>query len=189
MSTTESQSKPTIGFLTVLQQPQHGLFGGYLILNTSGRPLEFHCTAPIKPNLAQEILYGPTLESFLYGEQIGQTLLKQSSLQPLMVCTDRAPAMTVREFVSTPVVLVLEPEQSVTVETSDKKIRFDRPHSSGPNLLCFQLGRNHLAIPARADEERRNIEEKFGEAAENFDLNEPFERIRAAIEEAQQAVK
>ncbi len=65
------------GFLTVVEHPQYGLFGGYLILNTAGRPLEFHCTAPIKPNRAQEILYGPTLESFLYGEQIGQTLISQ----------------------------------------------------------------------------------------------------------------
>ena len=54
--------KPALGFLTVVEHPQHGLFGGYLLLNHGGRPLEFHCTAPIKPNRAQEILYGPTLD-------------------------------------------------------------------------------------------------------------------------------
>ena len=52
-----------------------------VLLNAAGRPLEFHCTAPIKPNRAQEILYGPTLESFLYGEQIGQTLIGQSNFK------------------------------------------------------------------------------------------------------------
>ena len=83
MDATDSKCKPTLGFLTVVEHPQYGLFGGYLILNTAGRPLEFHCTAPIKPNRAQEILYGPTLESFLYGEQIGQTLISQGSTPPL----------------------------------------------------------------------------------------------------------
>ena len=83
MSTADAQSKRlALGFLTVVEHPQYGLFGGYLMLNTAGRPLEFHCTAPIKPNRAQEILYGPTLEAFLYGEQIGQTLDQPGQARP-----------------------------------------------------------------------------------------------------------
>ena len=54
---------------------EQGLFGGYLVLNLLGRPLEFHCTAPVRPNRAQEILYGPTLDPYLCGERIGQTLV------------------------------------------------------------------------------------------------------------------
>ena len=115
---------PALGFLTIINNPQHGFFGGYLILNMSGRPLEFHCTAPIKPNRAQEILYGPTLEAFIYGEQIGQTLLKQSSHEPLMVCTDCEPALAVRQYVSWPVALVLPPEQSVDYRERAKNFPF-----------------------------------------------------------------
>ncbi len=140
MGNLDAKSKTVLGFLTVIDHPQHGLFGGYLLLNTSGRPLEFHCTTPIKPNRAQEILYGPTLESFLYGEQIGQTLLRQSGVEPLVVCTDCEPALAVRDYVSMPVVLVLPPEQPVTMETDQKILRIDRPHGSGPNLLGFKLG-------------------------------------------------
>jgi hypothetical protein len=189
MSNSELKSKPALGFLTIIDNPQHGLFGGYLILNTSGRPLEFHCTAPIKPNRAQEILYGPTLEAFLYGEQIGQTLLKQSSLQPLVICTDREPALNVRQYISLPMVLVLPPEQSVTIESDERILRIDRPHGSGPNLLRFELGRNRLALPVRAEDERRIVEERLGELVDTFDLAEPFGRIREAIEEAQLAVR
>ena len=111
--TGDTKSKPTLGFLTVLEHAQHGLFGGYLVLNTAGRPLEFHCTAPIKPNRAQQILYGPTLESFLFGEQIGQTLLAKSRNEPLLVCTDREPVLAVREHVALPVALVLPGEQDL----------------------------------------------------------------------------
>ena len=85
-------AKGTLGFLTVVEHPQFGLCGGYLLLNFAGRPVEFHCTTPIKPNRAQEILYGPTLESFLYGEQIGRTLIQQGGQSPLTVFTDREPA-------------------------------------------------------------------------------------------------
>jgi len=167
-----SNSRPALGFLTVVQNSQYGLFGGYLILNTAGRPLEFHCTAPIKPNRAQEILYGPTLESFLYGEQIGQTLINQGGINPLLVCTDREPALAAREYMTTPLVLVL-----------------DQPHRGGPRLVTFQLGRNHLALPERAEGDRQLITEGLAELADSFDLAEPFQRIRDAIEEAQQAVR
>ena len=212
MDATDSKCKATLGFLTVVEHPQYGLFGGYLILNTAGRPLEFHCTAPIKPNRAQEILYGPTLESFLYGEQIGQTLISQGSATPLLVCTDRPPALAVREHVSSPVVLVLPSEASNgdcpnfrlsengTVplgtapseplgESPQRVFRVDGPHRGGPRLVIFQLGRNRLALPERADEDRRLIGDRLADLAESFDLAEPFQRIRDAIEEAQQAVR
>ena len=41
----------------------------------------------------------------------------------------------------------------------------------------------------RADEDRRLIAERLADLAESFDLAEPFQRIRDAIEEAQQAVR
>jgi hypothetical protein len=191
VSTNDAKSKPALGFLTVVQHPQYGLFGGYLVLNMAGRPLEFHCTAPIKPNRAQEILYGPTLESFLYGEQIGRTLLNQASNSPLLVCTDQMPALATREHTSTPLVLVLPPEGETTDEheRTDRVFRVDAAHRGGPRLAIFQLGRNRLAMPEQAVEDRRLITERLGEVAESFDLAEPFQRIREAIEEAQQAVR
>jgi hypothetical protein len=195
MDVTDSKSKPTMGFLTVVEHPQYGLFGGYLILNMAGRPLEFHCTAPIKPNRAQEILYGPTLESFLYGEQIGGTLIGHGSSTPLVICTDRAQALTAREQVSTPLVLVLPPEWSgenesehVATGAAGRFFRIDAAHR-GPRLVTFQLGRNRLAVPELAQEDRRLVGERLAELAESFDLAEPFQRIRDAIEEAQQAVR
>ncbi len=194
MSNLETRSKatssnPVLGFLTIIDNPQHGFFGGYLILDLMGRPLEFHCTTPIKPNRAQEILYGPTLEAFIYGEQIGKTLLGQSSRELMMVCTDCEPALAVHQYVPWPVVLVLPPEQSLTVEGEQKIFRFDQAHGGGPNLLTFQLGRNRLALPVRAEAQRQAIQEQHGELLQAFDLAEPFTRIREAIEEAQQAVR
>ncbi len=194
----DAKLKPALGFLTVVEHPQYGLFGGYLVLNIAGRPLEFHCTAPIKPNRAQEILYGPTLPSFLYGEQIGQTLIQQATTVPLLVCTDQEPALAAREYSSMPVVLVLPPNGETggageTVEPQaagdrSQVVRVDAAHH-GPRLVTFALGRNRLALPEPAKEDRGLVTARLAELADSFDLAEPFQRIRAAIEEAQQAVR
>src|SRR6478752_7972116 len=99
-------SQSCLGFLTVLENAELGFLGGYLLLNSAGRPLEFHCTAPIRASRTQEILYGPTLRPFLFGEQIGQTLLTKSKLTPLVVCTDNEAALAVCDFTEVPVVFV-----------------------------------------------------------------------------------
>ncbi|MHB8902385.1 MAG: hypothetical protein ACYC6Y_26800, partial [Thermoguttaceae bacterium] len=106
MAASGDSSENLLGFVTVVEDRKHGLFGGYLILNRAGRPLEFHCTAPIRPNRAQEILYGPTLRPYLYGEQIGRTLLEQGKQSPELVLTDCEPMLAVGEFTPLPVILV-----------------------------------------------------------------------------------
>jgi len=215
MNNSDAKSLSALGFLTVVDHPQHGLFGGYLVLNTLGRPIEFHCTAPIKPNRAQEILYGPTLQSFLYGEQIGLTLLKKATTEPFLVCTDQQPALAVREHVSLPVVLVLSGDgpatdaiAGTTADTEGRLRRIDAAHKgvpkgdvsnfsgpspNGPPLVSFQLGRNQVAVSEQSDDDRRLITERVAALpqwfAESFDLVEPFARIRDAIEEAQQAAR
>src|SRR4051794_1415266 len=103
MSAASQTAAPCLGFLSILENTDLGLLGGYLLLNAAGRPLEFHCTAPVKANRTQEILYGATLKPYLYGEQIGQTLLAKTKLRPLVVCTDSEAALAVREFIETPV--------------------------------------------------------------------------------------
>jgi len=197
MTASSSKSLPAIGFLTVLEHRQFGLFGGYLVLNAASRPLEFHCTAPVKPNRAQEILYGPTLLPYLYGEQIGQTLLGKAKTDPLLVCTDVAPALAVRDLVSTPVLLVMPGEDSAedsTAASDDSTThRLDAAHASVPaphtaNLISFQWGGQPLAVPAAYEGDRQLATERWQPYADGFDLVEPFCRIREAIEEAQKGI-
>ena len=104
---SDARTQMAWGFLTILDSDEQGLIGGYLVLNQTGRPLEFHCTAPVKANRAQQILFGPTLQPYLYGEQIGQTLVAKGSARPTVVYTDVEPALAMRDFVDMPVALVL----------------------------------------------------------------------------------
>jgi hypothetical protein len=173
MAKNGEKSLPALGFLTVIENEQHGLFGGYLVLNLAGRPLEFHCTAPVKPNRAQQILYGPTLEPYLYGEQIGQALVAKGAHDVLVLCTDRPATLAVRGFVPIPTLLV---------DTGD-----GHADDESNALMRFLFGRNKLAVPVARLADRETACERLQKAGECFDLSEPFDRIRAAIDEAQRA--
>jgi hypothetical protein len=191
MNDGETKSLGAIGFLTVLEHEQHGLIGGYLVLNTAGRPLEFHCTAPVKPNRAQQILFGPTLESYLYGEQIGQTLLSKSSIEPLVVCTDVGRALSVADYVSLPVALVIADNQMATAVESPSALsawRVDTSHQAEADLQVFEVGPNRLAVPNHREADRHTISKRL-ETATSLDLSEPFERIREAVEEANKNIR
>jgi hypothetical protein len=179
--------------LTVVEHPQQGLFGGYLVLNLAGRPLEFHCTAPIKPSRAQQILYGPTLAPYLFGEQIGQTLLAKTRSELLAVLTDCEPALAVREHVELPVALLLSPpsecaggertENAEAGQAIGRHWRVDAAHA-GPRLMNFAIGRHRLAVAAGFEDDRRQLELRLDHLPDSLDLAEPFGRIQEAIEEA-----
>ncbi|HEX4147791.1 MAG TPA: hypothetical protein VHY20_02340 [Pirellulales bacterium] len=174
-----------IGFLTVAEHQPHGLFGGLLVVDAGGRPLEFHCTAPVKTNRAQEILFGPTLESYLYGEQIGHTLFASARHGPLVACTDSHHVLAMRAHVSVPVVLVEPPGDKAAAATP--QLRLDAAHSRGPRLVSFSLGQHKLAIEADHASEQAAVMAHLEPLAARWDLSEPFTRIREAIDEAQRS--
>ena len=197
MAATGSTSSASIGFLTVCEHEGQGLFGGYLLLNLAGRPLEFYCTAPVRPNRAQEILYGPTLKPYLYGDQIGQTLLEKAKTKPLLVFTDVEPALAVREYVPSPVVLVLSGEQATQME------RARRPDSAAMlvagdpvvplafayRVHLFSVGEQHFAVSQTHCQDAEKVVAQWQPYVAEFDVREPFQRIRDAIDEARRSAK
>jgi hypothetical protein len=159
------------GFLTAVESGTHGVFGGYLLVDPLGRPLEFHCTAPVKVSRAQQILFGATLQSHLHGQQIGATLLAEGSIPPAVVLTDCQSMLHVRSHTSLPVALVKD--GSGTGQPA--------PGDAGGFAAGGAIVSPHASDSARA----LDLQEQLAELATAVDLREPFERIRAAIEEAQ----
>jgi hypothetical protein len=185
MSGRDAPSPAALGFLTVVEDEQLGLVGGYLLLNLAGRPLEFHCTAPVKPNRAQQILYGPTLEPYLYGEQIGQALIGKSHLQPLCICTDREPALALADHVAQPVVWVGPREAAADTDAPAPTLRHDRAHTLQSPLAMLRIGGNTLGLRNSQGGAADAVRQSLAALDPNFDLSEPFGRIREAIDEAQ----
>jgi len=177
MPDAKSRTPAALGFLTVTEHAELGLFGGYLVLNAAGRPLEFHCTSPVKPNRAQEILYGPTLRPYLFGEQIGQTLIAKAKNEVALVCTDLAACLAAREFIERPLLVVFAKESASAAESE---------FAVGSR---FSFGRNEVATAAKFEADQQAVQELSAQLSDGIDLLEPFARIREALEEAQKSVR
>ena len=100
------EGRGAIGFLTTVASASHGVFGGYLLVDEVGRPLEFHCTAPVRVSRAQEILYGPTLHGELHGRRIGGSLVAAAGVRPRLVLVESPQMMRVQGETDLPVAVV-----------------------------------------------------------------------------------
>lgn len=197
MAASGGKPPQSVGFLTVCEYEQQGLFGGYLVLNTSGRPVEFHCTAPVRASRAQEILYGATLRPYLYGEQIGQTLVKKANSKPLIVFTDVDSALTMRDFTDFPVACVLLPAAVADERSEDDRVRSSRIDGAhaGPaapfaaELHRFSVAGQSLAVLQSHERDAETVNRQWEPFANGFDLVEPFGRIREAIDEARRSAR
>jgi hypothetical protein len=168
MSLDTAESQLCFGFLSVGTVSGNALIGGYLLLNSLGRPLEFHCTEAVRPTRAQEILYGPTLVPYLHADQLGRSLVQSSNVKPRLLFVDSEATLELRAFVECPVLWVRSAESGST--TSDLNI--------GSNLLTV----SHIA-PGDHDVLLNEWEQKLA----SWNLAEPFSRIREAINEMQKA--
>lgn len=133
---SNSSISQNLGFLTVIDHEIFGLVGGYLILNPTGRPLEFHCTSPVKPNRAQEILYGNTLEPYLYGEQIARVLLSRAKTPTRFVLTDAAAVLAAYEWIDKPLVYVFRQRKpsSAPIDLIELAERAERSENREPAI-------------------------------------------------------
>jgi hypothetical protein len=159
----------TFGYLSAVESAEHGYFGGYLLVSPLGRPLEFHCTAPIRPSRALEILYGPTLQPYLLGEQIAGTLLAKSQAKPQIILTDQSSALCHRQKSGVPIVYLVPASGDASTLTPG-------------GILISGHG---FELAAGYDADRDAAIALLTVLADRVDLPEPFERIHEAIREAQ----
>ena len=165
MQAEAGRDELSFGFLTTHDSAAHGLFGGYLVVDAVGRPLEFHCTAPVKVSRAQQILYGPSLQAQLHGRQVGGALLAEAKAAPAVVLTDSETMLQVRPLAKWPVALVRRGDGSAAGDALTFGAAVVSPHAEDA---------------ARAAE----LAASLSVLAASVDLCEPFERIRAALDEA-----
>ncbi len=160
-----------LGFMETMEVEGRGHIGGLLITNQNGRPLEFQCTTPVKPNRTQEILFGETLRPWLLGELIGCTLLDRVSIKPSLIITSDINLLELRNHTSIPVACAAEAkskiaEQGGTIRIGGSILRFHDAHAVDAEMLSKQ---KHL-LPDSAD------------------LAEPLERVREALSETVKTV-
>lgn len=176
-----------MGFITVRLHPEHGYFGGLLLVNHLARPLEFHCTLPIKPSRAQSILYGPTLDDFLCGEQIARALSAKAKSTPFVFFTDTPAVLSLRNIASEPIVLV-ESDTAADSDVDSTSLNH-RPIGSSRTYSRFKLAGYSLATLHAYPDDSDHLCSFWQRTDPQVDLGEPFGRIADALLEAHPAAK
>lgn len=185
MSAEMEHKEDEIGFITVSGNIKQGFVGGFLLLNRVGRPLEFHCTTPVVPNRAQEILYGKTLRSFLFGEQIAQALLAHSRPEVSLIFTNLPEMLLAQKEIELPLVFIMSRKTDQVFSDEDLQRVLSSVPGMNSNQWKFLVKEKYILVFAD------NILKLLSHFSDQFDLllasmepMEPFDRIRSAVEEA-----
>jgi hypothetical protein len=167
---TASRETLRLGFLTTIEHHNDCFVGGLLITNHLGRPLEFQCTTPVQPNTTQKILYGPTLKPFVLSELIGRTLYERADVKPDLLLVDQDDLIPLREWLNIPVAC-LNSKAAVPVLVG------------GAEEGTLTLGRQQLRVHHAHESDCETILQQSHLLPEQADLEEPFQRVREALQE------
>jgi hypothetical protein len=143
--------------------------GGVLITDIETKPYEFRCTSPVRPTSIQRMLYGNTLEEYIYVELIGVPLIKAAKEKPSLVLVQTPLLLRIRPSLSCPVVLVRHNPQQATISSG-----------TGEGELKPIAISAHREFPAEASAAQAMLTPLLQER----DLLEPFERLRVALAES-----
>lgn len=183
-----------LGFLTCTEFDGWGLCGGLLLLNTLARPLEFHCTLPVKVSRTQAILYGASLRAHVCGQVIGRALLDKAKTVPQLLLTDCWDTAQLPDNVDTPMVFVppTAPASAAAEVDSVDLPPVGMAPAAPPmpwDTLTIRDQTVWLLAPDTnsAVDSRRWIEAALTQFTARHDLAEPFDRVRQAMTEARDA--
>jgi len=163
---TDTKQPLRLSFLRIVEIDAGSFVGGVLVTNQLGRPLEFQCTTPVRPNRTQEILYGATLYPFLFSEVIGKTLLDRLNNLPDVVLVSQPELLDLRRVIEAPVACIAEDGEEL------------------PDVTRIQLGRQLLRTADDYPDDVDVIRERCGKIPRDADLSEPLERVAEALQEA-----
>lgn len=187
MDAHPSQTQRSIGFASIRERTPHGYFGGYLVINELARPLEFHCTLPLLPTKAQQILFGATLDEFVCGEQIARAMLSKAKVKPSMVLTDCPAALSVRHWIDVPI-FYLHPNGTDDGAGEDG-FRIPRQQRSESETLSRSIGEYEFRWLQSYANDGKALQWLEGTDSIQVDLREPFGRIVEALAEAHPRTK
>ncbi len=154
-----------IGYISV-KKIDEKYTGGLLVVDQAGIPLEFKYTEPIVPSQLQRILYGKSLESYLYIEVIGKNLLQKAENKCEIYFTDVPVLVDCWENV----VFV-----SHHLSSSGKTERI----SPEECVITVPGGALRFTMSKEIPQE---LIDKFVKIAEETDVMEPFQRLQKALE-------
>ncbi len=135
--------------------------GGSLVTDSKTRPIEFRCTSPIRPSNYQRMLYGNTLDEYMFVDLIGVPLVTATKESIDLVLVDDERFLAIRPNIDIPVILI--------------------PHSAqngeNPSIALS----TYPGFEAERSAAQSQLVALFSKVS---DILEPFERVRLALDQA-----
>jgi len=176
-----------LGFVTMVYTDEDQSYrGAILVMDGRGKPLEFRCTDPIRPNAAQRTLYGRTLLPYIAQELIACPLAGGVSERAQVLLTDNPDILGARPKVGVPSVHVRRQGQAMRPggsEVGEGEQETEHLLTSEAATFAPIIVRSHWTVPEEAQWVRALLQPVFL----MVDLLEPFERVRNALEQIRQS--
>lgn len=174
----ERKDQIRLGFMTAVEIGDRSFVGGLLVTDRFGRPLEFQCTTPVKPNRTQELLYGPTLVPFILGDLLGKALMAKVSVKPSLIMTSRIEMLELRSKVDVPIIY-----DEASTEAGSKS-------SSATGLANQQvrIGRQTFRTHEEFTDDRTTVEQISQQLSDDANMHEPLARVGEALKETMSTV-
>jgi len=174
-------TQTTIGFLGYREFDDGQTYrGAILVTDELAKPIEFRCTAPIRPTKLQRTLYGKSLLPHILAELIGAPLVSSAREKPHLILISEEAYFDVRYKVSVPVIRVASPNGSKAKQDAQPK----QPKSKSLLLQSASGKFAHVEIEAHwefgadLDSSCERLRELFG----RWDLTEPFQRLSEGLQ-------
>ncbi len=164
MAQKNKRPECVLGFYQVVEQPGGEMSGGILITSHLGRPIEFQCSLPVRPNATQQTLYGATLRPFMIGELIAQALKDRLQVLPDVLFVNQPEALNDQTWGNIPV---------LCSEKTDAAV-FEREFRQTTYWIASSQEKDFVKI----------LEKISQHVPESADLQEPLTRVEQALQEA-----
>lgn len=149
--------------------------GAILATDEWGKPLEFRCTAPVRPTQLQRTLYGTSLLPHVLTELIGKPLFNSLKEKPQLVLINEAAYFDVRHKIDLPVIRIKKVNEARGNENGKSKSLLIQSASGKFESLDIAP---HWNFATDLDAVSQRLTELFG----RWDLKEPFDRLREGLQ-------
>jgi hypothetical protein len=166
-----------LGFIALAEVESGVLRGGILITDPHGKPLEFRCTSPIRPNAVQRTLYGGTLMPHIAVELVGQPLVQAVTASPDVVLVQQEEFLSLRTRFEKPLLLARRQGEDMKLSKETDKKQPEELLSSSSGKFTPVVVTCHWDYP----DDIAQCKEGLGGMFSNCDLVEPFERVKTAL--------
>lgn len=175
------QDNTTIGFIDIitLTEKKKKYFGGLLVTDLKGIPIEFKCTHPVKPTAVQQKLYGDMLIPYISVNLCGFPLFNSLERKPNILLCKKNIFLDLRSDISTPIFFIQDSSQVIGLEEESAT---NGIYSETIKKVKNQSGPIKVGTKNQYKSDLIQYKDYLENLTSMINLSEPFDRIERAME-------